>query len=447
MADRIASARLSRRGFLKLGAGAATAIAAGIFAGKSLATSGELAILSPLRQMGEGSGDMFGIAATDGWIYLPGFVPAPNALNRSFVPDELAPKGRTAYIFGFANLTAVSKTQALKNQAQINAPLQFVKQGKEYTLRLANLGFASRPDITHSATMHWHGFRNGWPAFDGDPRSTVAAPIGREMNLYYKPQNPGTYIYYSGFEVPDHIQMGMTGAICVRPLQDGSKFTVNGKPYSKFAYNDGDGSTGYDREYILTLTDFWAQGHWQYSHIQTPDWTDFRPDYSLMNGRVYPDTLTPNGGRRYAGELVAPTGRPELICQPYSALIRANAGERVLIRFINMSFGPQTLFLEGLKMKVIARDAAILKQGSQDLFYETNSITFGSGQTVDVIVAIPSGLAGSAPIRYLLYNRGFGQLANPGLSGLGGQMTHIRVYPAGTLPPQTGPNDWADVPG
>jgi len=39
-----------------------------------------------------------------------------------------------------------------------------------------------------------------------------------------------------------------------------------------------------------------------------------------------------------------------------------------------------------------------------------------------------------------LYNRNYHRLRNGSGTGHGGQMTEIRVFPAGTLPPQAAPN-------
>ena len=58
-------------------------------------------------------------------------------------------------------------------------------------------------------------------------------------------------------------------------------------------YNDGDGSTGFDREFAMFLSEVWAEAHWADAHIQLPEWSDYRADFSLLNGRVYPDTLAP----------------------------------------------------------------------------------------------------------------------------------------------------------
>ena len=82
-------------------------------------------------------------------------------------------------------------------------------------------------------------------------------------------------------------------------------------------YNDGDGSTGFDREFAMFLSEVWAESHWADAHIQLPEWSDYRADFSLLNGRVYPDTLAPNGSidpfhpvRDASGDLIAPAGTP-----------------------------------------------------------------------------------------------------------------------------------------
>ena len=49
------------------------------------------------------------------------------------------------------------------------------------------------------------------------------------------------------------MQMGMLGQLFVRPAQDGISKTYNGRTYTKFVYNDGDGSTGYDKAYPIQL--------------------------------------------------------------------------------------------------------------------------------------------------------------------------------------------------
>ena len=70
----------------------------------------------------------------------------------------------------------------------------------------------------------------------------------------------------------------------------------------------------FDREYSIILTEIDSRAHFQDAHILETDWTDFRANFWLMNGRAYPDTLEPNApfdtavGPTRASRLVRPTG-------------------------------------------------------------------------------------------------------------------------------------------
>jgi FtsP/CotA-like multicopper oxidase with cupredoxin domain len=352
-------------------------------------------------------------------------------------------------MFGFADISGLSEAQAQtrKMKCQASAPIFWVDEGQEYYLKLSNLGLQMRPDLVDAHTVHWHGFRNAWPIFDGEPHSSLGVPIGRSLTLYYKPLDPGTYMYHCHFEETEHVHMGMTGAVFVRPAQNNGNLGL-GIPAGKYAYNDGvlpgdPRSTAYDREYTITLTDVWAEAHWDDAHIQLPDWTDFRPDFYLMNGRVYPDTIAPPGGGTdmNTGDLIPPPGRPDLQYQPISSLIRCNAGERVLLRLINLTFGQQALTLPGLKLRVVGKDATILLgRDGTDLSYSASTLYWGSGQTIDAIFTAPTASIPAGGRTFLLYNRNYDRLSNAGMPGPGGQMTHIQVFPPGTLPPQTVPN-------
>ena len=44
----------------------------------------------------------------------------------------------------------------------------------------------------------------------------------------------------------------------------------------------------------MFLSEVWAEAHWADAHIQLPEWSDYRADFSLLNGRVYPDTILPH---------------------------------------------------------------------------------------------------------------------------------------------------------
>ena len=106
--------------------------------------------------------------------------------------------------------------------AQISAPVlafdEYDPVAKDNAVRvsLSNLGLAVRPDLVDGHTIHWHGFVNAIPLFDGVPELSISVPIGRSFTYYYRPQDAGTYMYHCHFEDVEHVQMGMTG-VRVRP--------------------------------------------------------------------------------------------------------------------------------------------------------------------------------------------------------------------------------------
>jgi FtsP/CotA-like multicopper oxidase with cupredoxin domain len=321
-------------------------------------------------------------------------------------------------------LTAAQVT-AQRGKAQISAPILGFDQETDIKITLTNLGLSIRPDLTDGHTVHWHGFRNAIPLFDGVPELSISVPIGRDFTYFYRPHDPGTYMYHCHFEDVEHVQMGMTGVVFVRPSQNAGTSSV---PPGRYAYNDGDGSTRYDREFTYMIGEMWAEAHYRDAHIQTTDWTDYAPSFWTLNGRCYPDTLEPGGD-----PLSAAAGR--LRYQPISSLVRANAGERVLLRLANLGYQNHAITGDGLDLQIVARDATLLRGRDGTPDYETtNTVDIGPGESRDVLFTAPT------PGTYLLYDRDYASLNNAGGRGYGGQMTEIRVSAPGTLGPQQGPN-------
>jgi len=393
--------------------------------------------------------------ASDGWIYLPTDAPVP-----PYHPDDMGPPPFNCYIFGFRDVTAVSnnktKVYAQKMKAQLTAPLFWVEQEADFTLKLTNLGLQIRPDLVDAHTLHFHGFRNAIPIFDGEPHSSVGVPIARDLTYFYRPHDPGTYMYHCHFEETEHVHMGMVGPCYVTPLQNYEGYGADPATIARlgggtdpaaprgYVYNDGDGSTAYDREFVMVLSEVWTESHWCDSHIQLPEWSDYAPEFYLLNGRVYPDTLLPNGlgTDPQTGDLIPHPDHPELQYQPVSSLVQVNEGDRVLLRLINLGFEEQVMRLDGVKMRVVGKDATHLRgRDGSNLTYRTNTVGIHAGDSMDAIFEAPPYQADPLGYnRYLFYNRNFRNLNNGGHSGYGGQMTEVRVFPAGTLPEQTEPN-------
>lgn len=363
------------------------------------------------------------LVGTDGWVSMPQGSPP----DLPFFPDSLAPGPFDTYVFGFREVTGMPASQvaAQRGKAQISAPILAFDEGDDVTITLTNLGLLQRPDLFDGHTLHWHGFVNAIPLFDGVPELSLSVPIGRDLGYSYRPHDPGTYMYHCHFEDVEHVQMGMTGMVFVRPRQNTEP--VGSDPLgSKYAYNDG--STRYDREFAFMLTELWSAAHYRDAHIQVSDWTDYDPSFWLLNGRGYPDTLAPNGD-----PLSTAAGR--LQYQPISSLITCNVDETVLLRISNLGYQNHALTLDNIDLQVIAKDASLLKGRDGVTNYQiTNTVDIAPGESRDVLVRP------GRPGEYLLYDRDYAYLGNGGGPGWGGMMTVLRVGTPGTYPAQTRPN-------
>lgn len=418
-------AGLGRRAVILGGAGALGATFLG-----SRASFGSAAAMPKVvtpRATTPGTPKTVHLAGTDGWVSMPAGSPA----DLPFYPDSLAPPGFDTYVFGFRDVTGFSDAQvaATRGKAQISAPMLSFDEGDDITITLTNLGLLQRPDLFDGHTLHWHGFVNAIPLFDGVPELSLSVPIGRNLSYFYRPHDAGTYMYHCHFEDVEHVQMGMTGMVFVRPKQNGTR--VGTVPVGKrltYAYNDGDGSTRYDREFAFMMTELWSAAHYRDAHIQVSDWTDYAPSFWLLNGRGYPDTLAPGGD-----PLSPAAGR--LQYQPISSLITCNVGETVLLRLSNLGYQNHAMTLDNVDMTVVAKDASLLRGRDGSSNYQvTNSVDVGPGESRDVL------LTPTRPGEYLLYDRTHGLTGNGGAAGLGGMMTVLRVGAPGAYPAQTQPN-------
>jgi FtsP/CotA-like multicopper oxidase with cupredoxin domain len=340
--------------------------------------------------------------------------------------------GTSQYIFGFADLTGLPAIGPLGEDlasevleagilaAAFPAPPIVLDEGDEFYLTLTNVGMMIRPDLFDPHTVHYHGFPEAASIFDGLPESAIAINMGSSLTYYYKINDPGTFMYHCHAEATEHMQMGMLGNLYVRPAQDGEVYNYQGKNYSKFAYNDGDGSTGYDVDYPIQIGSLDSNFHNASVDVQPLPFALMQDDYPVLNGRGYPDTVNPdplpaqpeeNGGK---------------ITQLESSLITAEPGERVLLRISNLNVTRfYTLGTLGVPMLVVGKDAKLLRgPDGKDLYYRTNSVTLGGGESYDVILEIPATAASGTT--YFLYTTNLNYLSN-NMDEFGGMMTEIRI--------------------
>ena len=356
----------------------------------------------------------------------------------------------------------------------IPAPLMAIDEDDEFFLTLTNVGMIMRPDLFEQHTVHFHGYPNASSYYDGVPDASVAINIGGSFTYYYLAPDAGTYFWHCHITPPEHLQMGMVGQIYVRPRQnrvpstttlyaalqqqeadprtacrrpsDGVSPTVTTSPDilcsnplplvntlvtggAKYAYNDGDGSTAYDVEYPIQIHGFDPNFHFVGMTFNPENFVDMKDKYFLLNGRSYPDTVTAGPLKTQSADGV------DHFSQPLPTIINIPAGKKALLRISDLDVTEfQTLASLGISMQVIAINAKLLRdQAGNNLYYNTNSITLGGGESLDVILDACAVRASTgscttpmATGTYYLYTPNLDHLSNDA-ENFGGLMTEVHV--------------------
>jgi FtsP/CotA-like multicopper oxidase with cupredoxin domain len=229
---------------------------------------------------------------------------------------------------------------------------------------------------------------------------------------------------------------------------------AGGAATKKYAYNDGDGSTRYDVEYAIQLHGFDPNFHFVGMTFNPETFGDMKDKYFLLNGRSYPDTVNATGYRDASqiGDDINPlhgapavssamyTQSPDGVprpSQPLSSRIVIPAGGRALVRLSSLDVTEhQTLASQGVPMTVIALNARLLRDlAGNNLYYRTNSITLGGGESLDVMLDSCSargpapGYQCITPIpngTYYLYTPQLDHLSNDA-ENFGGLMTEVVI--------------------
>src|SRR5436305_287619 len=353
----------------------------------------------------------------------------------------------------------------------IPAPLLAMDEDDEVFFTLTNVGMIMRPDLFEQHTVHFHGYPNASSFYDGVPDASVAINIGGSFTYYYFAPDAGTYFWHCHITPPEHLQMGMVGQLYVRPRQDrvpagGDLFTYLGYqqndprtkcdtsadilcsnplpavntgatnppavynaaasgtngPRPGYAYNDGDGSTFYDVEYPIQIHGFDPNFHFAGMTFNPEDFNDMKDKYFLLNGRSYPDTVTP-------GPLATQVTDGKMhFSQPLPSIINIPAGGKALLRIDDLDVTEyQTLASLGIPMTVIGFNAKLLRdQAGNNLYYNTNSITLGGGESLDVILDASDTTKYPSGSVFYLYTPNLDHLSNDA-ENFGGLMTEVHI--------------------
>jgi hypothetical protein len=197
---------------------------------------------------------------------------------------------------------------------------------------------------------------------------TREAPAnGGTVTYTFTVSQPGTYLYHSGTNPELQIEMGLVGALIVRPAGFDHMMPT--------AYEHMDSM--YDREFLVLETEIDHRIHekvemGQMSQIDNTTWFPF---YWFINGRNAPDTMS---------EAFVPW----LPNQPYNCMPMMHPGDKVLMRIISAGRDTHPFHTHGNNFTIIARDGRMLQSAAgagADLAVSNFTITVPAGGTADAI--------------------------------------------------------------
>src|SRR5882762_576736 len=383
-----------------------------------------------------------------------------NGYTAAPVPTVAAPAGN--------NTIAGTDPAAIMNTGTMNgnipAPLMAFDEDDEFFLTLTNVGMIMRPDLFEQHTVHFHGYPNASAFYDGVPDASVAINIAASFTYYYLAPDAGTYFWHCHITPPEHLQMGMVGQLFVRPRQNRVAAGANlytaratqdtdlrtacvsahdilcsnplpavnsGATHTAgatYAYNDGDGTTRYDVEYPMQIHGFDPNFHFVGMTFNPEGFADIKDKYFLLNGRSYPDTVSAGPLQTQSADGVNHFSQPmsSAITLSKSPASTTKPGPRALLRISDLDVSEfQTLASLGIPMQVIANNARLLRDSAgNNLYYYTNSITLGGGESIDVILDATTLPVGT----YFLFTPQLDHLSNDA-ENFGGLMTEINVIP------------------
>jgi len=282
------------------------------------------------------------------------FVAAPGVIS--------TPEGNSLYFWGYG--TAANGT------AQYSGPTLIVNQGDHVTVKLVN-------NLPVPTSITFPG-QSGVTATGGSTGllTQEAATGGGTVTYTFTASKPGTYMYQSGTQPDLQIEMGLVGALIVRPTG-----FVAGTPSTWKAYDQDDDASAFDQEFLFLLSDMDETIHntvekqVQQGQPISVDMSTRFAVYWFMNGRNAPDTMLP-------------AGHPSLPGQPYDCFPLFHPGERVLLRVIGGGSDEHPLHHHGNHARMIAQDGRLLQsapgQGA-DLGNLEFTVPSTPGSTIDTI--------------------------------------------------------------
>jgi FtsP/CotA-like multicopper oxidase with cupredoxin domain len=295
------------------------------------------------------------------------------------------PDGNIVYMWGYSEGD---------NPFQYPSPVLCVNEGDTVTVVLNN---TLPEDVSIIFPGQENVLANGEPSqphFDAGGNLTSLAPVaeanGGSMTYSFVASKPGTFLYESGTETAVQVNMGLFGALVVRPALHPdwayNEVVISGTQTITTQFNPV-------AEHILIFSEIDPMLHMAVEQGLPYNMNNYRARYWMINGRSFPDTVAPNGAEwlpdQPYGSLIyihpyddaefLPDGTtPNPAYNPYPALIRM-----VSVGTENFPHHPH-----GNHGRIIAQDGNVLiGGGGEDMSYEKFTINIGPGQTFDELFA------------------------------------------------------------
>lgn len=297
-------------------------------------------------------------AANAAWAVVDGI--AGPVFNLTAKADYISTgDGNSVFTWGYANGAGTM---------QYPGPTLIVNQGEVITVNLSN-------ELPVPVSIVFPG-QEGVAASGGSPglmtseAPAMAGAAPGTVSYTFTATQPGTYLYHSGTQPSLQVEMGLVGALIVRPNAADPLHQAYGHPGSRF-----------DREYLFLLTEM-DQGIHDQVLNQTlaglpisADTSSNTPVMWFINGRNAPDTLQP-------------ANSPWFPTQPYNAMPRMHPGERILMRVIGAGHDAHPFHTHGNNVLVIGKDGRLLESApgaGPDLAYSDFTLTVVPGETYDAL--------------------------------------------------------------
>ena len=286
------------------------------------------------------------------------------------------PDGNTVFVWSYAD-------QATGATFQLPGPALCVNQGDTVTVTLTNPAGTGIPEPVSivfpgqdNVTANGAGLTQ--PVFSGGALTSFAetAAPGGSVSYSFVASQPGTYLYESGTDPAKQVEMGLYGALVVRPRTTDVPGGVTGHAY---AYDAARSEYDPTREYLLIFHELDPVLHHSVETGGAYDFTAFHPRYFTVSGRAFPDTIQNNGV-------------PWLPAQPYGTLVRVKPFDATrnalpaLVRIVNAGLLNHPFHPHGFHVQEIAQDGRLFQTpGGADASTEHFGDVVPAGASQDLL--------------------------------------------------------------